>query len=153
MASAVEHIEVFHQNSYILSPILENFFKHTESREKDILLSYLLFPLILYPESREKLKYANKNSSIYTLFSNQELLYGINDRVRDFKNNTNKCLLVLEQNGSIEITNSMSVNYKSSNLDSSLCDKDSLRAAKNLAILFNSHEIVEIYRKLGIKKL
>lgn len=153
MASAVDHIENFHHNAYILSPILERFYEFSKERDRNILLSYLVFPLILYPESRNKLKSANKNSSIYTIFSDQSLFYGLGERVDEFKEITNKCILLLEHEKSVSITSFMSVMYKSSNLDSSLCSADALRAAKNLSILLNSHEIVEIYRKLGIKKI
>ena len=153
MANALDHIDTFHHNAYILSPILERFYSFCKCKEKNILLSYLIFPLLLYPESRIKLKSANKNSSIYTIFSDQELLYGLSDRVDTLKRLTNTCLLVLLHNNSITVTDSMSVKYNSSNLEYSLCTNEMLRAAKNLAILFNSHEIVEIYRKLGIKKL
>lgn len=153
MANALDHIDTFHHNAYILSPVLERFFEFCEGKDNNILLSYLVLPLLLYPESRIKLKSANKNSSIYTIFSEQELLYGIGDRVNSLKSLTNTCLLLLLHSDSITMTDSMSVNYKSSKLDSSLCSNEILRAAKNLSILFNSHEVVEIYRKLGIKKL
>ena len=153
MSNALDHIDAFHHNAYILSPILERFFEFSEGKDNNILLSYLVLPLLLYPESRIKLKSANKNSSIYTIFSNQELLYGIAERVSSLKSLTNTCLLVLLHSESIVITESMTVSYKSGNLDSSLCPDETLRAARNLSILFNSHEVVEIYRKLGIKKL
>jgi hypothetical protein len=153
MANAVDHIENFHRNAYILSPILEVFYKFSKERDRNITLSYLVFPLILHPESRNKLKFANKNSSIYTIFSEQSIYYGLSERVDEFKEVTNKCILLLDHEKSVSITRLMSIMYKSSNLDTSLCSADELRAAKNLSILLNSHEIVEIYRKLGIKMI
>ncbi|HHX8446785.1 TPA: three component ABC system middle component [Vibrio diabolicus] len=153
MPNAFDHIDAFHHNAYILAPVLERFFEFCEKRDNNILLSYLVLPLLLYPESRVKLKSANKNSSIYTIFSDQEILFGIGERVNALKFLTNTCLLLLVNNDSITISNNMSISHNSSNLDSSLCSDEILRAAKNLSILFNSHEIIEIYRKLGIKKL
>ena len=153
MANAVDHIGSFHHNAYILSPILEVFYKFSNERERNVLLSYLVLPLLLYPESRKKLKSANKNSSIYTIFSEPSLLFGLCERVDEFKEITNKCLLLLTHEKSLFINDLMSVSYVASNLDSSLCNKDFLRASKNLSILLNSHDIVEIYRKLGIKKI
>ncbi|PSV96978.1 hypothetical protein CTM91_19180 [Photobacterium aquimaris] len=153
MANAIDHIESFHYNAYLLAPILERFYEFSIEKDKNILLSYLVLPLLLYPESRNKLKTANIKSSIYTIFSDQTILYGLNERIENFSAITNKCLLLLVNEGSIKINESMSVTYLSKKMDMSLCNKDIVRASKNISILFNSHEIVEVFRKLGVKKI
>ncbi|EKA7406946.1 hypothetical protein QUO13_003995 [Vibrio parahaemolyticus] len=153
MATAIVHIENLHNNAYVLAPIIEAFFESTEKREKDILLSYLVLPLIIHVESNEKIKKSNKRSTIYTIFSDAAIIYGINERVESFKNITNKCLLLSSLEKSIKIEDDMSVRFIERKVDFTFCDPEQLKSAKKLAKLFNSHDIVEIYRKLGITKL
>ncbi|KJF95207.1 three component ABC system middle component [Photobacterium angustum] len=153
MSNAIDHIESFHYNAYLLAPIIEKFYEFSKEREQNILLSYLVLPLILYPESREKIKYANVNSSIYTIFSEQSITYGLDERIKTFSSITNKCLLLLSNEEAIKINDSMSVTYITKKLDSVLSNKDVMRATQRIAVLFNSHEIVEIFRKLGVKKI
>ncbi|MEZ8147707.1 three component ABC system middle component [Enterovibrio norvegicus] len=153
MANAIEHLDNLHNNAYILSPLLESFFENTEQREKDILLSYLVLPLLLHKESSVKIKNSNIKSSIYTIFSSPSIIYGLNDRVYTFKGVTNKCLLLSSMEKSLSINSDMSVNFINKNMDNAFCNRDHLRAAAQLAKLFNSHDIVEIFRKLGVTNL
>jgi hypothetical protein len=153
MANAIDHIDVFNRNAYILTPILEKFYEFTQSRERNILLSYLVFAIILSPNVRSKLINANKNSSIHTLFSDKTILAGIQERVNSYKNITNKCLLLAFQVNSFCMTNNKDITYITSNSDASRCSKEILRATKNLAILLDSYEIVDSYRMLGIKRI
>lgn len=152
MTNAIDHIDVFNRNAYILTPILEKFYEFTQSRERNILLSYLVFAIILSPNVRSKLVFANKNSSIHSVFSDKTILAGIQERVDLYKNITNKCLLLAFQVNSFRLT-SNNITYMASNSDASRCSQETLRATKNLAILLDSYEIVDSYRMLGIKRI
>lgn len=153
MANAIDHIDTLNRNTYILIPILEKFYEFSDKRERNILLAYLVFAIILSPNIRGKLINANKNSSIHTLFSDKTILAGIQEKVISFKNITNKCFLLAFQINSLSITSKQSITYIASNSDSSRCSNEILRATKNLAILLNSNQIVDSYRMLGIKKI
>ncbi|MEZ8913922.1 three component ABC system middle component [Vibrio lentus] len=153
MANAIVHIDNIHNNAYILAPIIESFYEGADKRTRNLLLSYLVLPLILHEESRVKILKSNIRSSIYTIFSDASILYGINERVQSFKETTNKCILLSSMENSLNIDSDMSVEFISRNIDYSFCNVDKIKSAKKLAALFNSHDIVEIFRKLGINKI
>lgn len=153
MANAIIHINNLHNNAYILSPIIEAFYESTNKRSKDILLSYLVLPLLIHSKSNDKINKSNVRSTIYTTFSDPSIIYGINERVEYFKNITNKCLMLSSIENSIEIEDDMSVRFIERKIDYTFCNQEKLKSATKLAKLFNSHDIVEIYRKLGITKL
>ncbi|CAH7228710.1 conserved hypothetical protein [Vibrio chagasii] len=153
MANAIVHIDSIHNNTYILAPIIESFYQETDKRNRDLLLSYLVLPLILHEESRVKILRSNIRSSIYTIFSDTSILYGINERVQSFKEVTNKCILLSSMEKSLNIDDDISVEFIARNIDYSFCNVDKINSAKKLAALFNSHDIVEIFRKLGINKI
>lgn len=153
MTSAIVHIDNIHNNAYILAPIIESFYENAKNRKNNLLLSYLILPLIMHEESRTRILNSNVNSSIYTIFADSSRIYGINERTESYKEVTNKCILLSVMEKSIRIENDMSICFVEKRIDSVFCDQDKIKSAKKLAELFNSHEIIEIYRKLGIKKL
>lgn len=153
MQNAIDYIETLNHNAHILTPILERFYEFSKSRERNILLSYLVLAMILSPRIRKKLEFSKNTSSIHTLFSDKTLLAGIQERVFAFKGITNKCLLLAFQVKSLNITSDKKITYLASNSDATRCSKETLRATKNLAILLDSYEIVDSYRILGIKRV
>lgn len=153
MSNAIDHICSLHSNPHIISPLLEVFYKHLTTKKNNILLSYLVFPLILSPATMKKLKGSNKNSTLYTTFRDKRLIAGVQERVETYKKVTNNSLHIALKAGSIEVDTNQTVVYLEKKINSSSCSKDMIRATKNLAILLSSYEIVDCYRILGVKSL
>lgn len=51
MSSPTEYLEIIHNNPFAFSKVFYIFFSELEPIENNVLLSYLLLPLVLYPAS------------------------------------------------------------------------------------------------------
>lgn len=153
MSNAIRSFTVIHNNPFILAPLLELFYAALPKRPKNILLSYLVLPLVLFPPSQSFLAGARANSSIRTMVKGRERLYGLCERVEEYKALTNLCIQHAVDSGSIAIEEDLSVLTIIPRLDASLCPRASAKAASKLGILFAPYEIQTIYRSLGVKAL
>ncbi len=120
--------------------------------EKDILLSYLILPLVSYKPMHKFLANAKRNSSLRTMTSDSSRLIGLALRVEEFKPITNAALLILTAEKSLEVNSEMSVASikKICTINS---NKDLLRYSRKLAMVFSGEDVVSIYRTLGLKSL
>jgi hypothetical protein len=59
MSNAIESYAVLHNNPFILAPLFREFYSALPQSPKNLLLSYLVLPLVLQPASREFLFRAN----------------------------------------------------------------------------------------------
>lgn len=153
MSNAIDSYTVIHNNPFILAPLFELFYASLPKKPKNILLSYLVLPLVLYPPSRLFLAGAKASSSIRTMGKNRERLYGLCERVEEYKALTNLCIQHAIDSVSIAVEEDLSVLVIASRLDASLCPGTSARAASKLGTLFAPYEIPAIYRSLGVKAL
>ncbi len=153
MSNALDYISTLYFTPYKTGPLLAYFYKQLDPSSKNILLSYLVLPLILTPDSRIKLKHSNIRSNLVTFSSEKQVLFGLQDKVIEFKERTNKCLLLLIENKTIILNEDLSVNFNDHQLESSATPKDYIRASKNLGILLNKYNVVDCYRMLGLQKL
>lgn len=155
MSRMIDSIYKVNNNPFIFAPLVMEFYKFTESRPKDILLSYLILPLVLYETSKNSLNYSNTNSSISTFSRKKENLYGLGSRLNKYKDITNKCIqylidnkyLYLDENLSVKIVNSDKKLYCVTSLGSEL------KSSGKLNKVFKDYSVVEIYKLLGIKEL
>jgi len=95
MANAIQHMGHLHHNTYLLAPLLEEFYLNLDPLPKNILQAYLLFPLLFNPNTFGQLKRIMKASTLHTKFKEKMLLQGLQQRVFDFKDITNSSLLLL----------------------------------------------------------
>jgi hypothetical protein len=153
MSNAIDYINSLHRNPHILSPLLEVFYKNLTIKKNNILLSYLVYPLILSPTSMTKLKNSNITSTLYTIFRDKRLIAGVQERVEAYKTITNNSLQIAFQAKSMAVSDEQAVIYLENKIENLSCSKDMVRATKNLAILFSSYEIVDCYRVLGVRVL
>ncbi len=155
MSRMIDSIYKVNNNPFIFAPLLMEFYKFTESKPKDILLSYLILPLVLYETSKNSLNYSNTNSSISTFSRKKENLYGLGSRLNKYKDITNKCIqylidnkyLYLDENLSVKIVNSDKKLYCVTSL------RSELKSSGKLNKVFKDYSVVEIYKLLGIKEL
>jgi len=153
MANAIQHIGNLHHNTYLLAPLLEEFYLNLDPQPRNILQAYLLFPLLFNSNTLDQLKIVRKDSTLHTKFKEKILLQGLQQRVFDFKDLTNSSLFLLVELGGIEIMEDQSIKVLQPQLSKSTCNIKKKKASKALATLLNGYEIKDCYRILGINKL
>ncbi len=153
MIKTIKHVHKVYNNPFLLTPLILSFYKNYSGQPKDILLSYLVLPLILHDSSRAWLKGANKNSSLTTFGRNRENYYGLPERIEEYKNITNKCIQYAVDKKVIIINNEMQVSLLQSEIETPTYLGDSIKAAENIYKIFKNLGIASIYRSLGVKQL
>lgn len=147
-----DHLYTLHRTPFALAPVIQSFYQHWDPIEKDILLSYLILPIITYKPMHAFLNRARRDSSIRTMASDAERLIGLAMRVEEFKPITNAAMLILTAENSLEITPELSVRslQKPQSINS---DKSLLKYSQKLAMVLSGESVVSIYRMLGLKSL
>jgi len=51
----IEHLFTLQRSPIALAPVIHQFFANSQPRERDLLLSYLVLPMVLYPVMQEYL--------------------------------------------------------------------------------------------------
>lgn len=152
MSLASDHIYTLHRTPFSLAPVIHSFYDEWESVDKDILLSYLILPLVSYKPMHKFLAGAKRNSSVRTMTSDPSRLIGLALRVEEFKPITNAALLILKAEKSLEVNSEMSV-VSINKVRTINSNKDLLRYGRKLAMVFSGEDVVSIYRMLGLKSL
>ncbi|MEG0224326.1 MAG: three component ABC system middle component [Comamonas sp.] len=152
MNTAADHLYTLHRNAFALAPVIQSFYLNWEPIEKDILLSYLVLPLVSFPAMQDYLHTANRTSSIRTMTSDSSRLVGLALRISEYKPITNKALLILRSDESLKINDDLSV-FASENRQSENAAPKMLHYARQLAMVFRNESVVTIYRILGLKSL
>ncbi|MGE8412083.1 MAG: three component ABC system middle component [Pseudomonas sp.] len=150
--SAADHIYTLRRTPFALAPVIHSFYDHWDPTKNDVLLSYLILPLITYKPIHKFLQNSNRNSSIRTLLQDPSRVLGLELRVEEFKPITHAALLILNSEKSLLINDDMSVTpqgkIREENADEAL-----MKCARKLAVVFTGENVVSIYRALGLKSL
>lgn len=152
MNTAADHLYTLHRNAFALAPVIQSFYLKRESMEKDILLSYLVLPLVSFPAMQDYLHTANRTSSIRTMTSESSRLVGLSLRISEYHPITNKALLILRSDESLQLNDDLSV-LVSESRQLENADPKMLRYARQLAMVLRNESVVTIYRMLGLKSL
>ena len=152
MNTAADHLYTLHRNAFALAPVIQSFYLNRGPIEKDVLLSYLVLPLVSFPAMQDYLHTANRTSSIRTMTSESSRLTGLSLRISEYEPITNKALLILRSDESLQLSDDLSVRV-SENRNSENADPKILRYARQLAMVFRNESVVTIYRMLGLKSL
>ncbi|WP_414869835.1 three component ABC system middle component [Pseudomonas sp. IT-347P] len=150
--SAADHIYTLRRTPFALAPVIQSFYDHWDPTEKDILLSYLILPLITYKPLHKFLHYAGKKSSLRTMMQEPERLLGLELRIEEFKPITNAALLILRSEMRLVINEDMSV-ATLGKVQEKNSDEKLLKYARKLAVVFTGENVLSIYRSLGLKSL
>ena len=153
MSNAIQSFAALYNNPFIFGPLFPPFYKSFGEKPRSILLSYLILPIVLYPESRTFLVHAKSTSSIHTMVKKRDRIYGIDERIAEYREFTNISVQYAIDIGVFQLTDSLSVHVKSNWPGGPLCSPDSIKAASRLGQLFTPFDIPTIYRLLGVKKL
>lgn len=151
-ASPIEHLFTLQRSPIALAPVIHKFFASSQPRERDLLLSYLVLPMVLYPAMQEYLLTVIKTSNLRTLCKDQSRLVGLTRNAQQFKPLTHAALLVLKAEQSIEITDDLAVK-SIGDVRAANANPRQLEAARRLSMVCAEADVVSIYRTLGFKSL
>ncbi len=153
MSKFVDSIYQIHNNPFVLAPLFVEFFRHIQPKSKNILLAYLVLPLVLHENSKQSLVHARTTSSIHTFNNKKENLFGLHERIRLYKDLTNQCIQYAIDNQMIKINENLIVEVLLTKNETVENLKESLKASSNLYKVFRDLDVVAIYRLLGVKEL
>lgn len=153
MSKFIENISTLQNNTFILTPLLVSFYKNLKQTDKNILLAYFVFPLVLNNEFIEKIHRITTTSNMSRITKDKDIMAGFEDRFYYYKEHTNKCLQYAIDCGYIEINNNLTVtviNDTNGVIDSRL--NKSLSLASQLFKIFTKN-VINTYYAFGIKRL
>lgn len=150
--NAADHIYTLRRTPFALAPVIHSFYDHWDQIEKDILLSYLVLPLVTYKPLHKFLHNAGKTSSLRTLMQEPSRVLGLEARIEEYKSITNACLLILTSEKSFKINEDMSVETQGKIREEN-ADAQILKYARKLAVVLTGENVVSVYRTLGLKSL
>lgn len=153
MASSLKNLTLIHNNPFILAPVLVAFFEAYGARERNLLLSYLVLPLVLNPVSGKVLSNARPNTSLATFSAQRQRIFGLQDRVVYYKKLTNSCIQLAIDSGALTVAPLASVRLGQTSLNDEASPFRSLPAARKLGEICAPFEIPAVFRMLGIKNL
>lgn len=153
MSKFVNSIYQIHNNPFVLAPLFVEFFRHIHPKPKNILLAYLVLPLVLHEDSKQSLVHARTTSSIHTFSKKKENFFGLQERIQLYKDLTNKCIQYTIDNQMIKISENLIVEVLITKNNTVENLKESLKASSNLHKIFRDLDVVAIYRLLGVKEL
>src|ERR1035437_4634959 len=91
-SQSIESIYKLYNNPFLLAPLIIEFYSNYKSQPKDILLAYLIFPIVLHNESEKGLRRANSNRSLITYRRENNRICGLPERLSEYKELTQFCL-------------------------------------------------------------
>ena len=156
MIKFIDNVSTIHNNVFSLTPILISFYTNLKKREKNILLAYLIFPIVFNQECLTELLEFNSNSRLTRITTNKKIMAGFQENFEYYKQITNNCLQYAVDCNFIEIDDDLSVKIKVVNsgminiIDPSL--NNSMRLASRLHKIF-ALDVLNIYIQFGIKHL
>ena len=158
MSKYVDSIYKINNNIFVLAPLFVAFYKNLKPTPKNLLLSYLVLPLILYKTSQQKIKNSNSRSSIFSFLNSKEKtkrenVYGLPKRVQEYKEISNQCILYAINNGWLKLNEDLSVTVVKEQKNNIENLDDAFKASSKLCNVFQELDVIAIYRQLGVKEL
>ena len=155
MSDAIKSLYVLNNNPFVFAEPMHGFFDAMGQKSKGMLLSYLMLPLVLHPESHLFLKNANVNSSLRTMSKKVKdgALWGVEKRVKTWSEETNTTLRHLMDVDLLRRDADLSIQARPCKSFGNIAPAGSVRAARRLGVIFKHHDVVSIFRDLGVKKL
>lgn len=153
MSRFIDNIFTLNNNVFALTPLLISFYKNLQSKERDILLAYFVFPLVLNRECLKKIKQLNRNSQLSRITRDKDIMAGFEGRFEFYKDITNRCLQYALDCRYIEIDKNLTVHViTDERMFTDPVLSDSLNLSSNLYRVF-TRNVINTYYSFGIKKL
>lgn len=148
----IQHLTTLHNNPFIFSKAVFEFYTALGFKENSLLLSYLVLPLTLHKPCRDFLSAARSTSNFHTMSERQGLLNGMQQRVYEYKDLTNATLQYLLGANKISIIDRR-VEIIEEASEEAPSPQKMVKAAQRLATFCRVPEVPIIYKKLGIYAL
>lgn len=153
MSKLIENISTLQSNIFILTPILISFYRNLQPKDKNILLAYFVFPLVLNSDFLEKITTVSRASRLSRITNDKEIMAGFEERFEYFKDITNHCLQYALECGYIKINDDLSVTVLvDNNLQIDCRLSQSINLASQLHKIF-TRNVINTYYAFGIYKL
>lgn len=153
MSKLIENISTLQSNIFILTPILVSFYRNLQPKDKNILLAYFVFPLVLNSDFLEKITTVSRASRLSRITNDKEIMAGFEERFEYFKDITNHCLQYALECGYIKINDDLSVTVLvDTNLQTDCRLSKSINLASQLHKIF-TRNVINTYYAFGIYKL
>ena len=153
MSKLIENISTLQSNIFILTPILVSFYRNLQPKDKNILLAYLVFALVLNSDFLEKITTVSRASRLSRITNDKEIMAGFEERFEYFKDITNHCLQYALECGYIKINDDLSVTVLvDNNLQIDCRLSKSINLASQLHKIF-TRNVINTYYAFGIYKL
>jgi hypothetical protein len=153
MSKFVDNIIVLKTNVFALTPILVSFYKNLRSQEKDVLLSYFVFPIVLNSTCLEKLKNLKVTSRLSKITNDMDLMAGFEERFDFYKDITNKCVQYAIECNYIKLNDDLSVSVITDDvIITDTIFSNSITLASTLHKVF-TNDVINTYYQFGIKKI
>lgn len=153
MSKLIENISTLQSNIFILTPILVSFYRNLQPKDKNILLAYFVFPLVLNSDFLEKITTVSRASRLSRITNDKEIMAGFEERFEYFKDITNHCLQYALECGYIKINDDLSVTVLvDNNLQIDCRLSKSINLASQLHKIF-TRNVINTYYAFGIYKL
>ena len=159
MSKSIKHLSTLYNNPFVLGHVLYSFYKTLgeccrDSMDKSILLSYLVFPLSLYPSSQQYLiQRRHRNSCLRILAKEHDRLFGLQERIHKYKTLTNITMQYACDLRVLSITQSQSVKVLTDWPAGFAAPPNASKAAGRLGEFVCEHDIPTSYRMLGVKAI
>ena len=154
MIKRIEYLYTLYNNIFAYTPLLHSFYEEYIGQDKDVLLSYLILPLVLNETSRNKLVKLTARSSLFTFCKYEECIIGLPERIKQYKAVTNDCIQYGVDRGLFTVSDSLHIEVsKLENSENFIVDNDKIKAEKKIAMILKSFDIPTIYRNLGVAEL
>lgn len=153
MSKFIENISTLQNNTFILTPLLVSFYKNLKPTNKNILLAYFVFPLVLNKEFIGNIKQINSSSNLSRITKNKDIMAGFEERFYFYKEQTNKCLQYAIDCKYIEIDKNLAVNViNECKTLTDPCMNKSINLSSQLYKIFTKN-VINTYYAFGIKAL
>ena len=153
MSKLIENISTLQSNIFILTSILVSFYRNLQPKDKNILLAYFVFPLVLNSDFLEKITTVSRASRLSRITNDKEIMAGFEERFEYFKDITNHRLQYALGCGYIKINDDLSVTVLvDNNLQIDCRLSKSINLASQLHKIF-TRNVINTYYAFGIYKL
>lgn len=153
MSKLIENISTLQNNTFILTPLLVSFYKNLKPTDKNILLAYFVFPLVLNNEFIEKIQRITTASNLSRITKDKDIMAGFEDRFYYYREQTNKCLQYAIDCQYIRVGRNLTITVISDDNRSTDARLDkSLILASQLYKIFTKN-VINTYYAFGIKAL
>ena len=153
MSKLIENISTLQSNIFILTPILVSFYRNLQPKDKNILLAYFVFPLVLNSDFLDTITTVSRASRLSRITNDKEIMAGFEERFEYFKDITNHCLQYALECGYMKINDDLSVTVLvDNNLQIDCRLSKSINLASQLHKIF-TRNVINTYYAFGIYRL